>query len=46
MSDKKDKGDSKSDNNEDADSEDNSDSDENDNENPFIEYFQNQGFFR
>lgn len=44
--DKKDKGDSKSDNNEDADSEDNSDSDENDNENPFIEYFQNQGFFR
>ena len=44
--DKKDKGDSKSDNSEDADSEDNSDSDENDNENPFIEYFQNQGFFR
>ena len=44
--DKKDKKDSKDDSDENTDSEDDSDSNEDDSENPFIEYFQSQGFFR
>ena len=44
--DKKDKKDSKDDSEDNTDSEDNGDSSEDDSENPFIEYFQSQGFFR
>lgn len=44
--DKKDKKDSKDDSEENTDGEDNGDSSEDDSENPFIEYFQSQGFFR
>ena len=43
---KKDKKDSKDDSEENTDGEDNGDSSEDDSENPFIEYFQSQGFFR
>ena len=42
---KKDKNDQK-DSNEDTDSQDSEESNEDDSENPFIEYFQSQGFFR